>query len=132
MRIMRLLLIMLVVVTAGRTAASQEFQAQHPNRFSKGHDYVRPLVPENSPAPFSFKGDAAPQRRFNLAEEDGLFPKKRVVAAPESNLCLTMHSLKVVRPNKHSDATVVVGQSTCTPADRFRTKAAVAQPAPAN
>ena len=48
----------------------------------------------------------------------------------DSNYCYTMHSFLVSREGPASDAVNVVGETTCTPADRFQFRATV-EPAPA-
>jgi len=111
MRLVRLLLVVVLVLIAGRTAAGQDNQtdnqktnprpeltnppeASHPN-------HLRAHIPAGYPAPDSL-GD--------------------------SNTCFVMHTTQVARDSKYSDATHVVNVTNCTPASRFQMKSAVVEP----
>ena len=54
--------------------------------------------------------------------------RRNADATPD--VCLSMHTLVVARDDKHSDATRLVAQHTCTPARQFQTKSAVGNGSP--
>lgn len=109
MRLGRLLVLAILVLVAGRTAASQEIQSQGKNPDHR--DYAQ---------------RSTPQKDFGIRSESG-----QVWANPEdrASLCFTMHTIRVSRPHG-MDAGHVIGESTCTPAVRFEMKSAVSNPAP--
>jgi hypothetical protein len=53
------------------------------------------------------------------------FPRTTVLQSQEDLTCYTIRSMKVARDNKDSDATHLVGSSTCQPANRYQMKSAV-------
>jgi hypothetical protein len=117
MRLVRLLIVVLVLVVAGRTAAGQDIKAQSnkPDVSDTQSNYVRPFVaPENA-------GDSAWPKGSNGSRQS--YP---VLA--ENDACLTLHTFVVARDGKQSDSTHLVAQRTCTPSRQFQMKSAVVQP----
>jgi hypothetical protein len=110
MLITRLLLVALLVLFAGRSAAGQKTDSANSQRA----DFVRPFVAQNiETLPV---GDAPVSKRWNFAED----------FKTDDEFCLTMHTLVVSRKDRSSGE--VIAQYTCTPAKRFQTKSAVANP----
>jgi hypothetical protein len=110
MRLTRLLLIALVVLLAGRTAASQEAKpdsGSHPN-------YLRPWI-------------SADQLHHRVVNHNAnRLPGNALLA---EDTCLTLHTLVVAREDEHSDATQLVEDRTCTPIRQYQIKVAV-EPSP--
>jgi len=113
MRIARLLLVALLVLLAGRTAASQELATSHPNAKP---DYLRPFsVKQDAPLPDGILRARPAAKKWFLIDD-----------LPEgTEVCLTLHTLQVTRDAQHSDSTHLVSQRTCTPARQFEMKSAV-------
>jgi len=109
MRLGRLLVLAILVLVAGRTAASQEIQNQSKN--SGNNDYVQRL---------------APQKDFGIRSSSG---ETWTMPEDRANVCLTMHTIRVSRPHG-TDPGHVIGESTCTPAVRFEMKAVDSNPPP--
>ena len=107
MRLGRLLVLAILVLVAGRTAASQEIQTQDNNSVDSRHS--------SAPAPTKDFGVRANTAQAPAVPEEG------------TSLCLTMHTIRVSRPHG-MDAGHVIGESTCTPAVRFQMKSADAKP----
>ncbi len=112
MRLTRLLLVVLLVLVIGRTAAGQEIKANNQNSVQAPPDYVLPAQNARS----------TPQRDFQT-ERNGFGND----GTPRQDVCLTMHSLIVERSESYSDTTRLVAQRTCTPAVRFQMKSAVVE-----
>lgn len=53
------------------------------------------------------------------------FPRPAVLQSDGDRVCYTIHSLKVARDSKDSDATHPVSSSTCLPANQYQTRSAV-------
>jgi hypothetical protein len=106
MRIARLLVVALLVLIAGRTAAAQEIKTAK-DRTSRP-DYVRPFAVDHH----AWASRPRDSRRSSGATTD--------------DVCLTMHTLVVARDDG-GDSTRLVAQRTCTPSRQFETKSAVVQ-----
>ncbi|MGZ4789118.1 MAG: hypothetical protein ACXVZX_11425 [Terriglobales bacterium] len=115
MRLGRLLLIVLLVVIVGRTAASQELKAEKKSDAASRADYVRPWVASND-----FDAPAWASRPRD---------SRRVAGATEIESCLMLRTFIVAREDKESDAVRLVKQRTCTPSSQFQIKSAVVEPA---
>lgn len=110
MRSFRLLLVVFLVVLVSGTAASQDVKTGNESA-SAPHSYMRPFA---APKNFGARGS----RNFS---SDRWFGQSAEYA---DTICLTMHRLRVAQDDG-TDATHLVGQSTCTPAKRFQMKSAV-------
>ena len=113
MLITRLLLVALLVLFAGRSAAGQQTDAAN----SQHADFVRPFVAQNvETLPVGETSRTPVSKRWNFAED----------FKADDEFCLTMHTLVVSRKDRSSGE--VIAHYTCTPAKRFQTKSAVATP----
>jgi hypothetical protein len=114
MRLARLLLIVVLVLIAGRSAASQD------NKTDNRKPNVQPEL-TNPPEPSSHNNNP----RAHILSR---YPAPDLLA--DNNTCLVMHTTQVARDGLYTDATHVVAERDCTPANRFQMKSAVATPAP--
>ena len=112
MRFTRFFLVAILVLGAGRTAASQEPKTHTKKSASAWSDSMRRFVAE--------KGST--ERTWASRSNDS----RRVADATNvEDTCLALHTLVVARDEKRSDSTHLVSQSTCTPARQFQMKSAV-------
>ena len=125
MRLTRLLLIALLVLIAGKTAASQDSKAP-----TNKSDYVRPFAPSNSN---SIRPSVSANGIDYPSASHRALPKGKSWLVEDfqnqNDTCLALHTLVVARDAQHSDATHLVSQRDCTPARQFQTKSAVTVPA---
>ena len=107
----RLLAVVLLVLAACLTAASQDSKPQDDSAGAPQHNYNRPWANDTS---------------------DRSLPATDIVSDPPTreNFCYALNTYIMARENKHSDATRLVAHYTCTPANRFQMKAAVVTPQP--
>jgi len=106
MRLVRLLVVATLVLVAGRTAAGQS-QRQNNSPSSSRHNQARTI---------------APAKDFSRGTQSWTAPVDR------DSLCMTMHTIRVAREDG-TDATHVIGESTCTPAFRLEMKSVVSNSA---
>ena len=118
MRLTRLLMVVILVLMAGRTAASQDIQT--PKTSTVRQDYVRPFVAQKD-----FAGDTRPSHAQDGRRVPSTTPRTGTGATTSDDTCLTLHTLVVARESKGSDSTRLVSQHTCTPARQFQMKSAV-------
>ena len=116
MRLARLLLMALVVLIAGRTAAGQDTNPKQDH--ATRSDYVRPWVSNRGGGHFALH-----------VGEDSRSVRTGVENVLADETCLTLHTLVVAREGG-GDSTNIVAQRTCTPARQFATKSAVMKVSP--
>jgi hypothetical protein len=130
MRFLRLLVVTVLVLYAGRTLAAQTLQTEQKNPSAK-RDYVRrtlPDVPVQNLLPRASENDNQPSTAHKWPGAysiDGMGAYFGDPPEQGNDTCLVLHTLVAARQRKGSDETKVVAHYTCTPASRFQTKAAV-------
>jgi len=120
MRLTRLLLAVLLVLVIGRIAASQDVSSGNDSSASPRSDYRRS---------FTVAGDSTGAPLQTGLPGVHTTKRQQVEPSPADNLCLTMHTFQVARDEARADATHLVAERTCTPAQRFQTKSAIGVPA---
>jgi len=115
MRLTRLLVVVLLVLVAGRTAVSQNIK-ESTAKPSFHSDYWRPFAATNeSDGRWLRQGWSYSTRGTSSPGAEGF----------QNDTCLTLRTLVVARDYQQSDSTHLVSQRTCTPARQFQMKSAV-------
>ncbi len=108
---MRLLIALLVVLATTFLYAAEPSSEQNPPQ--KG--YVAPG--DRFSLPYGFHFDP----RTGILSS-GQFPRNFRMPGPSSDLCYTMHSIIVSRPNKNTDEVRVRREQDCTMASVFKVR----------
>jgi hypothetical protein len=115
----RLLLVNLIVLLAGRTAASQQINNDVLHAAVGNGNYIRPFTPATH-----LRGlleSASPRvAQYESSPGDDDFQTDSV--------CLTLDTFVIARYSKNSDETHVVAHRTCTMGRRFQMKSADLHP----
>src|SRR4051794_35871021 len=117
MLLTRLLVATLLLLVAGRTAASQQI-AQKTDETTAKSDYVQPVEPTVESGRLSETTSSRTARQWKILDD----------ARRTDDVCLTLHTFLMARDSQTSDATHLVSHRTCTPGRQFEMKSTVRSP----
>jgi hypothetical protein len=117
MLLTRLLVATLLLLVAGRTAASQQI-AQKTDEITAKTDYVQRFESTVESSRLLETASSRTARQSKILDE----------AQRTDDVCLTLHTFVMARDSQTSDATHLISHRTCTPGRQFEMKSTVLSP----